>query len=229
LALADNLDCAVTALDGTPITPIALNATTPTLISAGPLAGGATLVATVECNSTSNPMHNEITATATTAASGGSVLDANHETSEAEECAATVNPSLNITKDCVLPVTINPTTLQPHVCVNIVVTNTSNERLIEGTLIDDKLGTLYGTGGSIGTSFSLNPGAVLQVNNRCYDTFVQDDQANTLPSDVIFSDTATANARGAVSGVMVGDPNDANKPVPFASAHCPLCPCVDCE
>ena len=207
-----NIGCSITKIDGSSITAIPLSATVAKDVQAT-LAPGATVTATVECNSFDNPMHNEVTASATTSASGGAALTANHPTTAAEECAATVNPKLDISKTCVAPVTINPTTLKPHVCVDIVVTNTSSERLIEGTVVDDKLGTLS-------SNFSLNPGAVLELKNRCYDTYVQDDGANTLPGDVIFSDTATADARGAVSGVKISD----SGPAPYATAHCPLCP-----
>jgi hypothetical protein len=98
--------------------------------------------------------------------------------------------------------------------VDIVVTNTSSEKLIEGTVVDDKLGTLA-------SNFTLNPGSVLELKNKCYDTFIQADQANTLPGDVFFDDDVMADARGAVSGVKVSD----SGPVPHATAHCPLCPC----
>ena len=210
-----NIDCSITKIDGSAITAIPLSATVPKAVQAS-LAPGATVTATVECNSFDNPMHNEVTASATTSASGGAALTSNHPTTEAEECAATVNPNLDITKTCVKPVTINPLTLKPHICVDIVVTNTSKEKLIEGTVVDDKLGTLA-------SNFSLNPtapGNVLELKNKCYDTFVQDDDKNTLPGDVIFSDTATADARGAISGVKISD----SGPAPFATAHCPLCP-----
>jgi hypothetical protein len=213
LSDSDNLDCSVTKIDGNAITAIPLS-TSPTLIGVNTLGPGDTVTATVECNSLDNPMHNEVTASATTASSGGTLLTANHPTSAAEECAATVNPSLDITKTCVLPVTINATTLKPHVCVDIVVTNTSSEKLIEGTVVDDKLGTLA-------SNFTLNPGSVLELKNKCYDTFIQADQANTLPGDVFFDDDVMADARGAVSGVKVSD----SGPVPHATAHCPLCPC----
>lgn len=219
----DNLACTVTAIGATTGLNLALSATTPTDIATS-LAAGASVNVKVVCDSLDNPMLNSVVATATTGPGGtGSSLTADHTTGTGEQCAATVNPSLSVTKTCVAPVTFDPVTLEPHVCVNIVVTNTSAERLINGTLVDDKLGTLYGTGGSIATSFSLNPGAALNVPTQCYDTFVQDDQTNTLPGDAMFSDTVLANARGQLSGVLVGDP-DADRPVPFASAHCPFCP-----
>ena len=216
LANADNLDCSITAIGATTGLSLSLSDTTARDVVSS-LAPGATVNVKVECNSLDNPMLNSVTATATTSSTGGASLTASHTTSTEEQCAARPNPSLNITKNCVLPVTINATTLKPHVCVDIVVTNTSTERLIEGTVVDDKLGTLA-------SNFSLNPGAVLQLQNRCYDSYLQDDGNNILPHDVIFSDTVTANARGAISGVLIGDPNDPTKPLPFATAHCPLCP-----
>jgi hypothetical protein len=227
LSNSNNLNCSITKINGSAVTAIPLSATVAKDVQAT-LAPGATVTATVECNSLDNPMYNEVTASATTSSSGGTVLTANHPTTAAEECAATVNPSLDISKTCIAPVTVNPTTLKPHVCVDIVVTNTSAEKLIEGTVVDDKLGTLA-------SNFTLNPGAVLELKNKCYDTYVQDDQpdptatpphaGNSLPEDVIFSDTATANARGALSGVLIGDPDAVPaRPLPFATAHCPLCP-----
>jgi hypothetical protein len=222
LSNAANLDCEITAINATTGLHIALSSSTGVNVVSS-LGPDATANVKVECNSTDNPMLNTVTATASTSQSpGGTLLSASHTTDvdAGETCSADVNPALTITKTCKLPVTINATTLKPHVCVDIVVTNTTTERLISGSIVDDVLGTLYGTGGSVATSFALNPGAVLTVPTQCYDTFVQDDDTNTLPGDVMFSDTATADARGAISGKLVSDLG----PAPFATAHCPLCP-----
>jgi hypothetical protein len=206
LASANNLDCTITRIGATNVS-LSLSDTTPRDV-VSTLAAGATIDVKVACNSLDNPMLNSVTATATTSSSGGAQLTADHTTSAAEQCAATVNPSVDITKTCHLPVTINATTMKPHVCVDIVVTNTSAEKLIEGSVVDDKLGTLA-------SNFSLNPGAVLELTNKCYDTFVQDDGTNVLPGDVFFSDEATVAVRGQLSGVQASS---------FATAHCPFCP-----
>jgi hypothetical protein len=227
LSDADNLDCKITAIGNTTGLSLPFNGVTSQDVVAS-IAPGGTVNVVVECNSLDNPMLNTVTASATTGANAtGTLLTASHTTivDQGETCAATVNPSLTVTKSCVAPVTFDPVTLKPHICVNIVVTNTSAEKLIEGTLIDDKLGTLYGAGGTLGTSFSLNPGAVLNVQNRCYDSFLQDDDQNNLPGEAMFSDTVSANARGQISGVMIGRPDDVPAvPVPWATAHCPFCP-----
>ena len=207
-AYPGNQSCAITALDGSAITPRALSATSGRDV-VSTLAAGDTVTATVECNSTDNPMTNKVTATASTSASaGGSLLSADHATTEAETCHVNVSTSLGVTKTCKV-VTINPTTLKPHVCADIVVTNTSSEQLVSGSVSDDKIGVLS-------SNFSLAPGGVLTLNNQCYDTLVQDDPANTLPHDAMFSDTVTASATGALSKTSTGDVT--------ADAHCPLCP-----
>jgi hypothetical protein len=208
-AYPGNQSCAITALNGSAITPRTLSATSGQDV-VSTLAAGATVTATVECNSTDNPMTNKVTATASTSASaGGTLLSADHATSTEETCHINVNPSLSVTKECALPVTINPTTLKPHVCANIVVTNTSSEQLVNGSVSDDKIGTLS-------SNFTLAPGGVLTLNNKCYDTLVQDDPDNTLPHDAMFSDKVTASATGALSKASTGDVT--------ADAHCPLCP-----
>lgn len=233
LTNTNNLDCTVTAIGNNTGLNLSLSATTPRDIVAS-LAPNASVNVKVVCNSLDNPMLNSVVATATTGAGGtGSTLTDDHTTGAGEQCAATVNPALTVTKTCVAPVTFvpvvgsNPTTytLNPRVCVNIVVTNTSQERLINGTVIDDKLGTLDANGGSAGTSFSLNPGAVLTLNNQCYDPTTQDIPTNNLPGSATFSDRVEVNARGAISGILIGDPDATPaRPVPFATAQCPFCP-----
>jgi hypothetical protein len=230
--------CTITSVGGNSANTSFPDATTAVPVVAT-LAGGATLNVVVECDSNgqalnSNPFYNAIKASGQTGTAAGSptVTDSHTVTDDVqngihESCAAATNPSVTVTKIC-KAVNLVGGSNTPKVCVDIAIKSTTNE-LLTGLNLDDT--TVDGTTllnsllGTVDPTYTLAPGATVTVPNVCYmpsrpDSSVAGTDVN--PEAVTYSDKASVDATGAISGKTLSSASNGIRP--NGGATCKLCP-----
>lgn len=219
--------CSLTKIAGSPVGPTSLlvkgSAPTPVKV-ADSLAGGATLNVTVECDSSRTQLSNTINVMAKTSAGGGSfnVPPAFHTTSSAEQCGLALQTGVTVSKACRTVSMIGG--VVPQVCVDITVTNSSQQDLRVVKLDDvESNGQTVSVLGAFETA--NNSSNVLQQSGatgdsvtfqRCYTPTANGTDAQN-PATVSYPDQATVAGVGVFDGALTGD-------VQSNTASCPLCP-----
>ena len=102
-------------------------------------------------------------------------------------------------------------TLQPQVCNTITLTNTSNEKLVNVSLVDNPSNadpTTLISGGELGPGESITP------IEHCY-TPTATDSGTEEPEEATFSNEVLASGDGAISGSEATDGDN---------VQCKLCP-----
>jgi hypothetical protein len=229
-----NLDgdhsCRMVAVNGQSVSPVPLLRDSAQVIAASlPSDGVAT--ATVQCDTLDNPFTNSVSAQAYAAApvqgQPPPLQLTTDPVSNSPACTAfQIEGALSITKACanrfdannvlVTPaVTVDPN-LVPKVCVDIGVSNDSNQRVSGIQIVDDML-----PAAATPAPFALEPGGSRMFEKLCYTPAGGDDPAETNPGKVTFTDQAYAEGKGVLTQQTV-----ASAPV---TATCKLCPsCPDC-
>ncbi len=194
---------------------------------AATLAKDASLVAQVRCETNDNPLDNIVTARAKSVASDGEAdLTASYNMAENELCPLAVSPMIDVNKTCTdVRLTTSGGVLTPEVEVDITLTNTSGEKLIN-VLIANVVGDTAG-----GTPIPLQhvdsdgetplpafdgelaPGETAYFESVYIPTVVKD--GGTDPATASFEDRVDASGVGTLSGQTATD---------FSTADCPLCP-----
>jgi hypothetical protein len=211
------LDASVSAL------PVNFSGTTPITIYDS-LPGNSTGTVTVVCDTTGvNPFINSVAVTAKSSSTLSSPdLGANHtvDVSKGEACSFSGNAAVTPQKCCV-SVQVNPSNLQPQVCVKVTLTNSSTpaEDVVITKVTDSALGDLS----SHFTTLQESGSGATQSWSQCY-TPTSADQSGTTPlgtGSITFSDHLTEVAgHGAVSGSTFDLTTTAQG---LPSATCPLC------
>lgn len=221
--------CSLTAIGGTPVGPISLlvKGGTPVDVPvADSMVGGAVLNLTVECDSSQNPMTNTITVKAKSAAESSvfSVPPAQHTTGAGETCSLTLQTGMTLDKNCKSVTMIGG--VVPEVCVDITVTNTSNQDLRITSLKDyeafdgaeaDVLNLFLTANGNSDVLQQAGAAGASAIFTRCY-TPVAIDNTPQNPGSVFYPDHVLG------SGVGVFDGSTANTTDIRADESCPLCP-----
>jgi hypothetical protein len=208
-----------TDVDDVPLVKDAENVIAPTLVS------GASVTATVECDTLDNPFNNTVSAVADADLSAN-VFEVSADSVETDPGCSSFQflGALLITKECanrfeggnlVTPATTIDASLGLQVCVDISVTNDSTETVEDILISDDKL-----PADQIPDAFTLAPGASEEFTNLCYDPTEGDDTTETNPGAVLFTDEASASGTGRLSDSTVASS--------IVTATCSLCPCEDC-
>ena len=228
--------CSLTAIDGVSVGPTTLlswngtTATTTAVKVADSLTSGTVLNVTVECDSSRSQLSNTISVKAKSSASGTTfnIPLATHTTTEAEQCGLSLQSGLTVDKTCTSVSMVGG--VVPQVCVDITVTNTSQQDVTVTSLVDvESNGQVV----NVLAAFEAANGnsAVLQqagadndadtvTFNRCYTpTATGSDPLN--PALVSYPDQVTATAVGVFDGALIPPVGD---PAISATASCPLCP-----
>ena len=216
--------CTLTEIDGEDVTPVVLEKDEQNVLAAA-LASGASITATVECDTLDNPFNNTVSAVAD-ADPSAAVFPVSADSVDSDPACPPFQfeGALLITKECanrfeegelVTPATTIDATLGLQVCVDIEVTNDSTETVEDIVISDDKLPS-----SEIPAAFDLAPGASQAFPDLCYDPTEGDNPAETNPGEVLFSDNASASGTGKLSNGTVASS--------IVTATCPLCPCEDC-
>jgi hypothetical protein len=209
--------CAITALDGQPVTPVPLAAGAAVRV-ADSIESQQSVVARVTCDSLDNPFRNAVTAYAE--AAGAALNPASDRMEDDELCSVVVNPRLSVKKECrgVRLVDVSGV-LSVEVEVGIEIENTGTEKLVSVKVTDDQVATLQ-TVNANGDPVTAFPGWLLPGQKAFFRGRHVPSQADggvTDPGAATFSDRVEVEGRGALSGTWLA-------PEPFATASCPLCP-----
>ena len=241
--------CAITAVNGTPVTAIDL---TDNLFHAvpngagytGSLAGGATLTVTVTCETDDNPFPNSVDARSATVDDSGTfnvnASGINLDTGS-DPCTASANPAIGLSKQCVdvrLVSTGSSGDLLVEVLTKITVTNTGDEALNNVSVTDTVGGTLASgqtlapgasktynvvdrpaIPGETQTSYCAIGGTACTTNSQC-STLITGDTCNT--TTLYDPDDASFSNTANASGTGAFSGGTANATP--ASAQCFLCP-----
>jgi hypothetical protein len=231
---AANLDgdhsCKLTEIDGQDVADVPLVAgSAQTIASLLPSGGVAT--AKVQCDTLDNPFTNSVSAQAYAAPPVQGqplpLLLTTDVVANSPACTAfQIEGELLITKACanrhdannvlVTPAVTMNASLVPKVCVDIGVTNDSNQRVTGIQIVDDML-----SAAATPAPFALDPGASRMFENLCYTPDTGDDPLETNPGKISFTDQAYAEGTGVLTQQTL-----ASAPV---TATCKLCPsCPDC-
>lgn len=226
--------CSLTAIGGMPVGPVTLlswdgsMATTTAVKVADSLAEGAMLGVTVECDSSRSQLSNTISVKAKASAASPTfdVPLATHTTTMAEQCGLSLQSGLTVAKACTSVSMVGG--VVPQVCVDITVTNTSQQDVTVTSLVDvesngqvvDVLGEFEAANGN--SALLQQAGAVGDsvTFNRCYTpTATGMDALN--PALVSYPDQVTVEGVGVFDGALIPPVGD---PAISATASCPLCP-----
>lgn len=230
-----NLDgdhsCKLTEIDGQDVADVPLITGSAQTI-AGMLPSGGMATAKVQCDTLDNPFTNSVSAQAYAAPPVQGqplpLLLTTDTVSNSPACTAfQVEGELLISKACanrfdandvlVTPAVTMNASLVPKVCVDIGVTNDSNQRVTGIQIVDDML-----PADATPLPFSLDPGASRTFENLCYTPAAGDDPLETNPGRITFTDQAYAEGTGVLTQQTL-----ASAPV---TATCKLCPtCPDCS
>jgi len=183
-----------------------------TQILAGELGSGDSTTAVVECDHTTSKVFNNVTARAAASPGGTRDITDSYVMVAADTCELLVTPELDVEKECktVKLVQVDGT-LQPQVCNTITLTNTSNEKLVNVSLVDSPSNadpTTLIDGGE------LDPGESITPIEHCY-TPTATDSGTDEPEEVTFSNEVLASGDGAISGSEDTDSDN---------VQCKLCP-----
>jgi hypothetical protein len=205
-------------VNASPQNPVNFVGTTPITIY-DTLPGNTTGTVTVVCDTTGvNPFINKVAATTSEG------LSANHTTGSGETCSFTGNADVTPQKCCV-SVKLNPSNLQPQVCVKVTLINASSpaEDVVITKVTDSALGDLS----SHFTTLDSSGAGATQTWEQCY-TPTHSDQSGTTPlgtGSITFSDHLTEVAG---HGVVSGSTFDYTTVPPLPSTTCPLCGDQNC-
>lgn len=183
------------------------------------LAPGASDSVSITCNSRSGSLSNSIIARAKTSAGATTAdLDA---ADESEQCSTDISPGMEVTKSCKTdenaPTGVTVVNGGFQVCVDVDVTNTSVEKLVNVNVVDAQF-----TNPVLAENASIDPGDTLELTG-CY-TVAPEDVEEDTPGLIEFTNGVQAVAYGDLSGTQVGD---ADPESPFeATVSCKLCPCT---
>jgi len=205
---------------------------------ANTLAGHSSIDVNLACDTLDNPFLNKVESRAKTLASLANPdlirsYEIKSDDDVADECAAPVNPMINVVKHCVTNLDGNKTSLvltsggmKAHVCFSIEVTNTGNVQLNDLLVTDPKLsanslvpaGTVLGPSGSANDSKLLgdtnNNGVINDGEGLCFDAVAPDNNV-TDPELAEFSNRVDVSAVPALG--------DATPQTSFSTDSCPLC------
>ena len=212
------------------VNPIPLITGSPQVIGTS-LAANATATAVVQCDTLDNPFTNSVSAQAFVAPPVQGeplplMLTADQVSNE--PCTAfQIEGELLIEKSCanrydandvlVTPAVTMDANLVTKVCVDIKVTNDSNQRVSGIQLLDERLPASV-----IPAPFSLDPGDDQTFENLCYNPPSGDDPNETNPGKITFTNEAAAEGTGVLTQQTVGSAT--------VTAQCKLCPsCPDCS
>lgn len=237
-----NLDgdhsCRLTSVNGEAVTPVPLIKGNPQVISTT-LASKGVATATVQCDTLDNPFTNSVSAQAYAAPvmqGEPPPLLLTTDAVDNEACPPfQVQGELLISKSCanrfdendnlITPAVTMNASLVARVCVDIVVTNDSNQRVTGIQIVDDML-----PGSVIPAPFSLEPKGASdgrdsrKFENLCYTPSAGDDPTETNPGRITFSDDAFAAGSGVLSQAPL-----ASSPVTATCKLCPACPSCPTE
>lgn len=234
-----NLDgdhsCRLTSVNGDAVSPVPLIKDNPQVI-ATTLASKGVATATVQCDTLDNPFTNSVSAQAYAAPvlqGEPPPLLLTTDAVDNEACARfQVTGELLISKSCanrfddddnlITPAVTMNASLVPKVCVDIVVSNDSNQRVSGIQVVDDRL-----PANVIPAPFTLEPKGTSggldsrEFQNLCYTPSSGDDPTETNPGRIVFKNDAYAEGTGVLSQAQL-------KSAP-ATATCKLCPtCPEC-
>ena len=184
------------------------------------LAAGQSDSVDITCNSRSGSLSNSIVARAKTSAAATTAdLDA---ADDSDQCSTDISPGMEVTKTCSTsqnaPTGVTLVDGGFNVCVDIDVTNTSVEKLVDVHVVDNRFSNPV-----LVDSGTINPGATLELHDLCYTATAADGSEDT-PGLAAFTNGVQAVAYGAITGQKVGD---ADPDSPFeATTTCKLCPCT---
>lgn len=227
-----NLDgdhsCRLTAINGQDVADVPLIKDSAQVISAV-LPSGGVATASVECDTLDNPFTNSVSAQAYAApVVQGQPLPLRLTTdivSNSPACEAfQIQGELLITKACanrydandvlITPAVTMDANLVTKVCVDIGVTNDSNQRVSGIQIVDDMLPASATPG-----PFTLDPGQSRSFENLCYTPAAGDDPLETNPGKITFTDQAYAEGTGVLTQSTL-----ASAPVTATCKLCPTCP-----
>lgn len=225
-----NLDgdhsCRLTHINGQDVADVPLIKDSAQVIASS-LPSQGVVTANVQCDTLDNPFTNSVSAQAYAApvvqGQPLPLLLTTDPTSNSPACTAfQVEGELLITKACANRLTNGVLTtpavtmngLSPKVCVDIGVTNASNQRVSGIQIVDDKL-----PGNVTPLPFALDPGASKMFENLCYTPASGDDPTETNPGKVTFTDQAYAEGTGVLTHSTL-----ASAPVTATCKLCPTCP-----
>lgn len=225
-----NLDgdhsCRLTHINGQDVADVPLIKDSAQVIASS-LPSQGVVTANVQCDTLDNPFTNSVSAQAYAApvvqGQPLPLLLTTDPTSNSPACTAfQVEGELLITKACANRLTNGVLTtpavtvngLVPKVCVDIGVTNASNQRVSGIQIVDDKLPSNVTP-----LPFTLDPGASKMFENLCYTPASGDDPTETNPGKVTFTDQAYAEGTGVLTHSTL-----ASAPVTATCKLCPTCP-----
>jgi hypothetical protein len=171
------------------------------------LNGVACYLNTITVPLGSNGLSDTVTVTANTRPDGNGLVLTEDATAECPNLQ--INPALKIEKDCESVVEVVNNQVVVKVLVSGTVSNIGDTNLSNVTVTDNEAGQLLSGG-------FLAPGGSAAYSGQYFPSGVN----SPLPSDVMFTDTATATATD-IFGNPVPGPND---PPVSDVAECPLCP-----
>jgi hypothetical protein len=208
------------------------------------LAGHSSIDVNLACDTFDNPFLNKVEARSKTAAGLAEPdlvrsYEIKADDDVADECAAIVSPTINVTKTCVTNLDGNKVSLvntssgmKAHVCFSIEVTNTGNVQLNDLFVADPKIapdvggtavnlvpaGTNLGPAGSSTDSKLLGDtnhnGVIDDGEGLCFDATAPDSNV-TNPELAEFGNRVDVAAVPALG--------NATPQTSFATASCPLC------
>ncbi|HJW47225.1 MAG TPA: hypothetical protein VJ484_12165 [Lysobacter sp.] len=181
-------------------------------IFAGELAPGASATATVQCDHTTSKVFNNVTARAAATPGGARDITDSYEMAAEDTCELLVTPTIDVTKACKTVTIVEVDgTLQPKVCNTITLTNNSNEKLVNVSLVDTPANADPET---LITGGDLDPGESITPIEHCYIPTATDNGTEE-PEEATFSNEVLASADGAISKVAASDSDN---------VQCKLCP-----
>ncbi len=181
-------------------------------VLAGELGAGDSATAVVECDHSTSKVFNNVTARAAASPGGTRDITASYQMDEADTCELLITPMIDVEKECkTVKIVQVGDTLQPQVCNTITLTNTSNEKLVNVSLVDNPSNadpTTLISGGDLGPRESITP------IEHCY-TPTATDSGTEEPEEATFSNEVLASGDGAISGSEATDGDN---------VQCKLCP-----
>ena len=215
--------CKLTKINGNDIAPVTLAKDTPVKL-VDTLAAQATATGTVVCDTLDNPFDNSVSAQAfaTNPAVDQNALKLTADPVSTDPLCPPFQfaGQLAIEKKCahrfdgdgnlLTPAVTMDANLIAKVCVDIKVTNNSNQKVTGITITDDQVDA-----GDMPAAFALDPAASKLVQDLCYTPEQGDDPTETIPHNITFTDHASASGTGVLSKDTVASSE--------TSVTCPLC------
>jgi hypothetical protein len=181
-------------------------------ILAGELAPGASVTATLECDHTKNRIFNNVTARASASPTGTRDITDSYSMVAEDTCEQSITTAIQVGKTCdTVKLVVVDGKLQPQVCNTITLTNTSTEKLVKISLVDDPT---HAGPTTLITNGELAPGASITPIDHCY-VPTATDSGTDEPEQANFGNEVLATAEGALSKTPVDDSEN---------IQCALCP-----